>query len=305
MFFFADDGHIVAPNRTSLEIIMNWVHRRLKLFGFQLQIPKCSWGFAGSIDNSTIHDHLCCDGVSLPASDTRTLKILGTMIDLEGSTVVAVQDRIRKAWAYWHQRKNYFVNRHVDRRVRALVANHLVSYVVMWGHECWNLTDKELRLLKQSQIRMLRATLGFRPYWGETPGHFWRRTHRQTHDFIIQEQLWSWDQLALHFHWKWAGHILRSPCILRKILQSWNLTWEYTNQLLFGNRARADRGRQITWEHEIHHYCLGEFGMLWHELAIDMNKNDWGTGSVYFRAWRARVLRERRQISNDLLRVHA
>jgi len=142
-----------------------------------------------------------------------------------------------------------FTNRFIDRDVKVRLLNRLLSCVVLWGRECWKMTDGDRRKLRAFQIRITRKSLNFVPIFGDEKGHFWRRTFRATHGILSSLGIQAWDIRALELQWTWCGHVWRHrhEHYLWDLFTFKDIQWQQSRHILIGGHGLALAGFHTQW----------------------------------------------------------
>lgn len=178
-------------------------------------------------------------------------------------------DRIRRtksaAGAFGALRKAIFSSRHIKLRTKKAVYLAIVVNILLYGAECWCLTEELLDRLRVFHNQCVRAMCGVK-LW-----HQWRHgiRNRELRKRLKMESL---DQLVAARKLRWAGHVARMghERLPRRFLTSWI-------------RNPRPHGRpQFTYGHSLNKTLewagISTDFAVWSELAQDRP------------AWRALIL---------------
>ena len=81
---------------------------------------------------------------------------LGDMMDSDAGSERAVRVRVAAAWQKWREIASLLLRKFVPLKVRASIYEACVRSVMLYGSETWALTEKEMGIIRSSDMRMLR-----------------------------------------------------------------------------------------------------------------------------------------------------
>ena len=142
---------------------------------------------------------------------------LGCMLTRDCSDDADVQSRIDKAaGAFGSVRKEVFSNQNVCFGAKLLIYEGLILAILLYGSECWCLTEKLYHKLRLFHARCARSMCRV------TRKHTWK--HRiSTDKLLARVGLRTIESYINRRQLQWAGHVLRMPFerLPRKMLTCW------------------------------------------------------------------------------------
>ena len=183
---------------------------------------------------------------------------LGSIVNRECTDENDVNARIKKAGnAFGALRKCLFSSSQVRPDVKGMVYVAFILPVLLYGVECWCLTEVLFNKLRSFHHRCLRAMCRVNRW------HVYQ--HRiSTKDLMKRVNIESIDTYVTRQQLRWAGHVARMPWdrLPRKMLSSWV-------------RAKRPRGApRFTYGRSLNK-ALKKANInpdSWHELALDKVK---------------------------------
>ena len=180
---------------------------------------------------------------------------LGSVISHDASDDLDVDRRIQKASnAFGMIRNSLFSSSKIKLRVKAKVYQTFILPILLYGVECWCLTEKLVNKLRSFHRRCVRSIC-----------HVTLRDHKRTSDLLDKLSLESIDTYICRQQLRWAGHVMRMPWnrLPRKMISCWVRS------------KRPRRAPRYTYGRSLMK-CLRKSGIdceRWHELAL--NRDVW------------------------------
>ena len=138
---------------------------------------------------------------------------LGSVISRDLSDEIDVNRRIQKAGnAFGMMRKSLFSSPVVKLKTKANVYRIFILAILLYGVECWSLTEKLLNRLRSFHRRCIRSIC-----------HVTLRNRIRTTDLLERLSVESIDTYICRQQLRWAGHVIRMPWsrLPRKMLSCW------------------------------------------------------------------------------------
>ena len=196
---------------------------------------------------------------------TERFKYLGSSVDESLSDDAEVSKRIKAAsGAFGAMRKQVFESKHISRQTKKVVYVTLIINILLYGSECWCLTETLLHQLRSFHHHCIRVMCGV------TRWHVWRH-HIRNAELRKRLRLETLDFYVELRQLRWAGHVARMGYerIPRRFLTSW----------VFNPRPH---GRpQFTYGHSLNKTLKRA------ELPTDFKK--WSQLAQNREAWRERI----------------
>ena len=273
--FYADDGAFLFNTRAELEACVPILHAHLQRLGLLMHVgtadkaskTECMYYPPHRNDDISAEDTapVKADETGGCVSFTDSFKYLGSRIDCDLQDVHDVCSRIKSAaGAFGALRKQLFESRHFSFQTKKVVYVTLVVNILLYGAECWCLTEDLLARLRSFHHRCLRAMCGV------TRWHTWRHRIR-TSELRRRLRLETIDVYIGQRKIRWAGHVARMGAerFPRKFLTAWV-------------RHPRPHGRpQYTYGHSLNKTL--------ERAGITTNFKEWRAMAQDRGAWRARI----------------
>ena len=139
------------------------------------------------------------------------------MISRDCSDEADVQRRIQKAGnAFGVLRKCLFSSTQVAPKVKGKVYSSFILPILLYGAECWSLTEQLLNNIRRFHHRCVRSICRVNRYYTWT-------NRIQTVDLLTRLSVQSIDTYIYREQLRWAGHVARMPWsrLPRKMMSSW------------------------------------------------------------------------------------
>lgn len=218
--------------------------------------PTSMYENPDNYDNVDLSDVIVGGNRCIPIVDKFTY--LGSVVSRDCTDVKDVDLRIVKAGnAFGSLRKCLFSSSQVSLKVKGSVYSTLILPILLYGAECWSLTEHLLRKLKTFHHMCLRAMCRV--------NRRHTRKHRISNGILLKRlSLKLIDTYICKQQLRWAGHVVRMPWsrLPRKMLSSW----------VRSNRPRG--APQYTYGRSLYK-TLKKANIevdKWHEMALDKAK---------------------------------
>lgn len=161
-----------------------------------------------------------------PVERVRTFPYLGSLMSEDGGAEEDIRSRLGKARRAFAQLNPVWRSKPYGRETKLNIYNTCVLSVLLYGSECWRMTQRDASRLSSFHTTCLRKICRI----------FWPQTIRNTDllDITKQEEIMT---IITRRRWRWVGHALRrDPSNLVRT----SLTWT--------PEGRRRRGRpRTTW----------------------------------------------------------
>ena len=177
--------------------------------------PSCLYKDSDNYNNADLSDVVVGENRCLPIVDSFTY--LGSVATSSCTDENYVDTRIKNAGSSFGSiKKCLFASTQVSLNVKVVVYSTLILPVLLYGAECWSLTEHILRKLRNFHHRCLRIMCRV--------NRLHTREYRISNfDLMNRLSLKSIDTYICRQKLHWAGHVIRMPWIRlpRKFLSSW------------------------------------------------------------------------------------
>lgn len=220
---FADDCALLFETRQDLIIGANHLYPHFLRFGLHIHLGRgdekskteamfCPARGKG-LDSGCTDNFDVADGF---VSFTTEFKYLGSMINYSLTSTTDVNKRITDASAAFGALSCIFDKKHISRRIKGKIYQSLILSILLYGSECWSLTQKLYLRLQSFHRKCARKLCNI------TMQHTIRR-HIRTSDVLEQAGIRSFSYYYNTRLLRWAGHIARMDMdrLPRKLLTGW------------------------------------------------------------------------------------
>ena len=223
---YADDAGLVVGSRQELEQCVPVLHTHLKRFGLLMHVgsvvkkSKTEAMFCprpGQAYEDANTSDVAADDVGGIVSFTKLFKYLGSQIDSSLRDDSDVLGRVKSAaGAFGALRESVFGSKRIKLETKKTVYLTLVVNILLYGSECWCLTEALLHRLRVFHHGCVRAMLGVKR------SAVWR-CRIKTSKLLEEMRMETIDHYISLRKLRWAGHIARMPKdrLPRKFLTSW------------------------------------------------------------------------------------
>ncbi|CAG2234263.1 unnamed protein product [Mytilus edulis] len=125
---------------------------------------------------------------------------LGSVVTSEGGAEQDIKTRIGKARSAFHRLRNIWKTPSIRKKTKLKIYNSCVTSVLLYGAECWRMTEKDINRLSSFHNTCLRRIMKI--YWPNKITN--EDLHKKTKSQDIETTL-------LQKRWRWLGHVLRKP----------------------------------------------------------------------------------------------
>ena len=177
--------------------------------------PRFLFNDPESFDNTDLSDVIVDDHRYIPIVDK--FKYLGSVITRGVTDEQDIDTRILKASnAFGSLRSSLFGSKHVNISVKGCVYRSVILPILLYGAECWCLTEQLLQKLRMFHRRCVRSMCNV------------NRSHTfnlriTTNELLQQLSLSPIDVYISQCQMRWAGHVMRMPWnrLPNKMISSW------------------------------------------------------------------------------------
>ena len=138
------------------------------------------------------------DGNNL--SNTTTFTYLGSIVTSDGGADEYIKARLSKARGASISLKNIWKINYFSRRTKIRIYNSCVLSVLLYGAECWRMTERDICRLSSFHNGYLRKIM--RIFW---PNQI---TNVELYEKANADGMRT---LLTNRRWRWIGHVLRKP----------------------------------------------------------------------------------------------
>lgn len=231
---YADDTGVLFTSRASLEEFTPLLLKHFERFGMEVHTghydqpdkpskteilfvaaPASTYNVPATFDGQDLNNVELGGGRYLPI--VSKFRYLGTILSRNCRDDADVKSRIESAGnAFGALRKCLFSNASINFAAKRIVYESLILSILLYGAECWCLTEKLLHLLRLFHARCARAMCRV--------NRLHVRKHRiSTSELLDRVGLLPMDVYATRRNLRWAGHVARMSFerLPRKMLSSW------------------------------------------------------------------------------------
>ena len=166
-------------------------------------------------DNANLSDITLNNNRYIPI--VKQFNYLGSIIATNGADDIDFETRIRKASnAFGSLRKSIFITTSIDQKVKGKVYSSLVLPILLYGAECWCVTEKLSRLLVRFHNQCARVMCRTNRYQA------WQEMQPMS-DMYEKLSLQPITTYLTKKQPQWVGHVIRMPWerLPRKMLSCW------------------------------------------------------------------------------------
>ncbi|KFD55428.1 hypothetical protein M514_03768 [Trichuris suis] len=95
-----------------------------------------------------------------PLTTALTFKHLGSYLSYEGEVKTDVSVKTQTAWQKWKTLTGVLCDKKLPRKLKSKVYRNVIRPAVLYGSECWAITNKDEQPLSVMETTMLRRTIG-------------------------------------------------------------------------------------------------------------------------------------------------
>ena len=177
---------------------------------------------------------------------------LGSCIATEVGAERDIKVRIGKARSAFIRLGNIWKITAFSKKTKLKLYNSYVLHVLIYGSECWRMTDKDINRLSSFHNTCLRKIM--KMFWPN------KISNKDLHDITNTKDM---ETLLIQKRWRWLGHVLRKP--------SADMTKEALRWTPEGKRKRGKP--KTTWRHTIENE-IKERGHTWGTIERKANNRE-------------------------------
>ena len=231
---YADDTAVLFNSRQELEMYTPLLLQHFERFGMEVHTghvdepdkpsktevlfvaaPASRYVNPDTFDDADLTDLVLSNGRFIPIVDK--FVYLGTTLTRNCRDDEDVKARIKKAGnAFGALRKCLFSNPSISLDAKRIIYEGLILSILLYGSECWCLTEKLFNLLRVFHARCVRAMCRVNRWHT-------RKYRIRTLDLLKRTGLNTIDVYVSRRQLRWAGHVARMDFdrLPRKMLSAW------------------------------------------------------------------------------------
>ena len=136
------------------------------------------------------------DGQALP--QTVTFTYLGSTVRVEGATGTDIKQQLSKERAAFNNLQNVWKSGQYTTRIKLKLYNSCVIPTLLYGSECWRMTEADQQKLSIFHTKSLRRIL--RIFWPNKISN---------QDLLSRCNQGNMNTIIERRRWRWIGHVLR------------------------------------------------------------------------------------------------
>lgn len=247
---FADDLALLSHTHQHIQEKTS----RLKTFSSQIGLRINTKKSEVMILNNDQSPSVALDEQDLPKTDQFTY--LGSTVRIDGGAETDIKQRLSKARAAFNNLQNVWKSGQYTTRIKLKLYSSCVIPILLYGCECWRMTDADQEKLNTFHTKNLRRIL--RIFWPNKISNqdLLRRCQQEDMSTIIRRR-----------RWRWIGHVLRK--------EQQDLT---KTALFWTPEGKRKRGRpKTTWRRTVQTE-MAELNHTWGSLQkIASDRQKWRT----------------------------
>ena len=192
-------------------------------------------------------------------------KYLGRMLSLNPDErgAVEVRNRLRAAWAKFHQHRRWLLNRHVSLHLRLRLFATVVSPCALFAAMVLPLTKHDLEKFAVTQRKMLRNIVG----WVRVPDEAWEDTMRRMKGRLERAMqihyVKPWVEQLHLARWRFARHVSsNAKSIWPSLVNSW-LPGHPRDDSLLRVPFRSQGRPRTRWDDSLSDFFRQRFHQHW------------------------------------------
>jgi hypothetical protein len=135
-------------------------------------------------------------GNDLP--NTETFTYLGSTVRNDGGAVNGIMNRLNKVRNIFRSLNNVWKSSQYSKQTKLKLYQSCVLSTLLYGSECWRMTENDLTKLSVFHTKSLRRILRF--FWSNKISN---------EDLLRQCKQENMATILLRRRWKWIGHVIR------------------------------------------------------------------------------------------------
>lgn len=243
---YADDLALLSHLENNMQDKTSRLQQNAASIGLNINIKKTEVMAL----NCRVPPDIEINGNHLKCSSSFTY--LGSTVTSEGGADKDIQSRIGKARGAFVKLHNIWRSRNISRKTKMKLYNSCVLSVLLYGAECWRMTERDISRLSTFHNNCLRKIC--RIFWPQ------KITNIELHRTTGSEDM---STLLKRKRWRWIGHVLRKPADdLTRVAMRWT------------PEGKRKRGRpKNTWRRTVEAE-MKEYGYTWGELEKKAKDRD-------------------------------
>ena len=236
---YADDIALLSHTHTHIQEKTQRLNTFAKQFGLNISSKKTEIMAL----NATNTPQVQIDSEELHYTDRFTY--LGSIIGRDGGTDLDIQSRLNKARNSLNMMNKVWRSSTYSTRTKLKLYHSCVLTTLLYGSECWRLTEKDLSKLSTFHTKSLRRIL--RIFWPNVIS---------TKDLFEQCGTEPMATILMRRRWRWIGHVTRQDASITKTAMHWT------------PEGKRKRGRpKITWRRTVEKE-IKEMGKTWEGIKF-------------------------------------
>lgn len=245
---YADDLALVSHTENQMKEKTERLEQNARMIGLKINSKKTQIMTVNMLNTPDIK----VNGEQLELVQSFTY--LGSVVTSEGGAEQDIKTRIGKARSAFHRLRNIWKTPSIRKKTKLKIYNSCVTSVLLYGAECWRMTEKDINRLSSFHNTCLRRIMKI--YWPNKITN--EDLHKKTKSQDIETTL-------LQKRWRWLGHVLRKPQgDMTKVALRWT------------PEGKRKRGRpKTTWRRTIETE-MKERGYTWGTIEKKAeNREEW------------------------------
>jgi hypothetical protein len=283
---FADDTTLVAKSKRAIKIMIKDIREALGTIGLNLNAEKCKV----QTSDAKIRE------ANLEVGEERFeivrndegMKVLGTLVTLDGQTDVEFRARMRAAWAKFHSLKPLLCKKDASIQRRLRLFDATVSKTLLWCSESWALTVKQKKELQSVQRSMMRKIVNTRRRPEEDYITWIKRATKKASEAAATAGILQWQVQVAHKKWAWAEKVAnmdRSRWAYRTTFwrdSVWTLEHSRGSSAHSSRPLRSRPGNRRRWEDDLRRFSTTKGWLSWSQIA---RTDVWANARDEFAQW--------------------
>jgi len=246
---YADDLALLSHTEDHMQEKTRKLEENARIIGLKINAKKTKLIYL----NTEILPVIFVEGKQLDTVDS--FNYLGNCITTEGGAERDINVRIGKARSAFIRLGNIWKTTAFSKKTKLKLYNSCVLSVLLYGSECWRMTDKDINRLSSFHNTCLRKIMKI--FWPN------KISNKDLHNITNTKDM---ETLLLQKRWRWLGYVLRKP--------SEDMTSFLHSSLLLAFEGKRKRGRpKKTWRRTIENE-INERGYTWDTIKRKANNRE-------------------------------
>nr|KAG5700914.1 hypothetical protein BaRGS_012321 [Batillaria attramentaria] len=245
---FADDLALVSHTHQHMQEKTSRLSSFAQQVGLKISHKKAEVMMLNVQNPSTVR----VNREDLPTTDEFTY--LGSIVRHDGGADSDIRNRLNKARNSFRMLNNVWKSAQYSTKTKLRLYQSCVLSTLLYGSECWRMTEGDLNKLSTFHTKSLRRIL--RIFWPETISN---------QNLLVQCNQDSMETIIMRRRWRWIGHVIRrEPDNITRTALHWT------------PEGKRKRGRpKNTWRRTVE----GELKTLHHTWGsiqkLAQNRQEW------------------------------